>query len=725
MKKQISIFLGLLVLFLLIIFFPSKPVLAAVCEPASDGDVNFSCYFGAVTETQEFFNKEESIGLETSDWDTDASKINDSIDTTGVGFEGSMTTTSERKEIGGKYEAIVIWPYVVTINEIKFSYDWSATGGNVEGYQEVYLCNDYPCNDKWYFIGKNSSVGGIGMYSITNGGPWDNVKQIKFVTSLEVTSGSSGTELEVENFLYELEAWGPKPIMPPTVETKDVDPTTIQPNSVVLSGEIINDGGADSDKRILEWGTESGNYSWSWDCGSGGEGIFSCKAEGLDDDTLYFYRAGAHNESTIWRWGIPKGWGYGEEKSFTTPPLCKDHNVWGWAWSSNIGWISMSCENCDADHDGLTGPKKVGDKGGYAKCPVREFISDYGVDIDPVTGVFSGGAWSSNIGWISFDGAQLDMKTGKVSGRARALAPVGDPNAGGWDGWIKLRGTVQSDGSPYGVYLDSSNYSSDGYSEFRDWAWGGDDTDEEAVIGWVSFNRLNTGAVQDYKVMTDIKVNVPPSVTLKPERIGDYCFKDKPPIRLEWTFTDDPGDFQSAYRVQIDGVDTKKLSSSSEHYFPDLSFNTSYSWKVKVWDNQDAESEWSDWNFFATDPRWPEPDFAESWCPEEPDIGEEIQFCSVFEEGICEQGFCSDMTSSADDKTRCRGAPCVKWEWDFDIAKGAKVDSKEKNPTHSYLVPGDHRARLTVTDALGHDCPTMEFVPANIPLPVWKEIPPF
>ncbi|GAI39347.1 unnamed protein product, partial [marine sediment metagenome] len=244
----------------------------------------------------------------------------------------------------------------------------------------------------------------------------------------------------------------------------------------------------------------------------------------------------------------------------------------------------------------------------------------------------------SCIAKLDFDGTTCGA-AGQVCGWARALAPVGDPNAGGWDGWIKLRGAVQSDGSPYRVYLDSSNYQSLGYSEFRGWAWGGNEgatsaeAESKAVIGWISFNCNNpeTGNVcgaSDYKVMTSINLNVPPSATELNVTEGNYCFAPKPPIFLKWTFDDpDPGDTQSAYQVQIDGIDTGKVPLSSETYSPNLSFNTSYSWRVKVWDNKGAESEWSAWDSFATDPRWPWPEF--DYSPAEPDIGEEIQFCSI------------------------------------------------------------------------------------------------
>jgi hypothetical protein len=53
----------------------------------------------------------------------------------------------------------------------------------------------------------------------------------------------------------------------------------------------------------------------------------------------------------------------------------------GYAWGENIGWISFSCQNTPAT------------------CATA---GNYGVSIDPVTGIFSGRAYGENIGWITF-----------------------------------------------------------------------------------------------------------------------------------------------------------------------------------------------------------------------------------------------------------------------------------------------------------------------------------
>jgi hypothetical protein len=153
-------------------------------------------------------------------------------------------------------------------------------------------------------------------------------------------------------------------------------------------------------------------------------------------------------------------------------------NLSGWAWSGyddgngnkvGVGWISF---NCVSDPD----------------C-----TADYGVRINETNrfpggiGLMSGYAWSPNIGWISFEPADLTGcpsgtctaqmnwvpggTGGTLSGWARALSGISS-GSGGWDGWIKLSSTV---GEPnYGVQLSGNKFS--GY------AWGG-----STNVGWIDW----------------------------------------------------------------------------------------------------------------------------------------------------------------------------------------------------------------------------------------------
>ena len=158
-------------------------------------------------------------------------------------------------------------------------------------------------------------------------------------------------------------------------------------------------------------------------------------------------------------------------------------NVWGWAWSDGIKWISFNSKNCDANNDGVSDGTPV-------ECPTAGMpIANYGVKINRYTGVFSGYAWADlgdgNIGWLSFNRretgnppaapfqfgafdspiAKFD-RTGSVCGEkyqvcgwARFLTACKDnlwddvnkkctgsgagDKAGGWDGWVKLSGTYE------------------------------------------------------------------------------------------------------------------------------------------------------------------------------------------------------------------------------------------------------------------------------------------
>jgi hypothetical protein len=138
----------------------------------------------------------------------------------------------------------------------------------------------------------------------------------------------------------------------------------------------------------------------------------------------------------------------------------------GWAWSSNVGWISFNC---------LTG----------GSCGT----SDYKVRLDDQTGAMSGYAWSSNVGWISFNAADIsgcapnatspniNTKTGFAVGWARVLVPktTSDPY---WNGCIALSGkdfTSPDVSGNRGVTYDVTDKKIKGH------AWGSN------VIGWIKF----------------------------------------------------------------------------------------------------------------------------------------------------------------------------------------------------------------------------------------------
>jgi len=166
--------------------------------------------------------------------------------------------------------------------------------------------------------------------------------------------------------------------------------------------------------------------------------------------------------------------------AFPAEAQIKPTHMEGWAWSSTIGWISMSCENTST-------------------CGT----SNYEVRIDSSRNL-TGYAWSSNIGWIKFGGLSgFPTASGNAGGNARIVESSGvtelqgwaracsgaanvtacsggsNPNAGGWDGWISLKGTN------YSVRFDQNiNQQAVPNTGTTHFAWG------STNIGWIDFSPV-------------------------------------------------------------------------------------------------------------------------------------------------------------------------------------------------------------------------------------------
>jgi hypothetical protein len=125
------------------------------------------------------------------------------------------------------------------------------------------------------------------------------------------------------------------------------------------------------------------------------------------------------NSGDQYTWGENVGWLNAEPGGDGGPGVqVTETQLTGYMWGENIGWVSMSCQNT-GNCAGPAGNWRVTNDGaghlaGYAWAENVGWISfscqntascgtvDYGVQIDPLTGVFSGYAWGDNIGWVSF-----------------------------------------------------------------------------------------------------------------------------------------------------------------------------------------------------------------------------------------------------------------------------------------------------------------------------------
>ncbi len=172
-------------------------------------------------------------------------------------------------------------------------------------------------------------------------------------------------------------------------------------------------------------------------------------------------------------------------------------NLDGFAWSSNVGWISFNCENTDCTD------------------------SNYGVSLGAEQNgqrAFSGFAWSSNVGWVSLNAQDvagcpgggtcapvINTSTNQAQGWGKALAGNND-SGDGWDGWVKLGGQT-TDGQAYAAELVDSRY-------FQGWSWAGENGSNgnpDGVIGWISWscdNRSTCGTAEYRVQFKNVTINV-------------------------------------------------------------------------------------------------------------------------------------------------------------------------------------------------------------------------
>ncbi len=158
--------------------------------------------------------------------------------------------------------------------------------------------------------------------------------------------------------------------------------------------------------------------------------------------------------------------------------------VSGYAWSSTIGWVSLSSAT-----DGSA--------------------VSYGVTSD-ASGNLSGQAWSPNVGWIKFGGLDPDLMPQAGVGTYQNNAKINDNNSpsdstddylegwaivcsiyasgcsgslavssvtGGWDGWISLSGRDQSNANTY-----KANINEDQLETAQSWG--------SEIVGWLGFNII-------------------------------------------------------------------------------------------------------------------------------------------------------------------------------------------------------------------------------------------
>lgn len=438
-----------------------------------------------------------------------------------------------------------------------------------------------------------------------------------------------------------------------------------------------------------------------------------------------------------------------------------DDNVSGWAWNSNVGWISFNSTGCDADcngspctHDGT--------------CPLSGDYKDYGVSIDPSTGEFSGYAWNNNVGWISFQQSETppdnyifnsNCNTGFVCNAPASCTACynsNNHNIYGWakilsmgdDGWIRFdfnEGSIDPTGEDYEAKI------ADG--QLTGWAWNGNEGD--TGIGWISLNcnSLDAGGCLEGKTYTAFAdLNAPPIISDMSAPNWNYdqvCAHNTALIAdLKWKYNDDSGKDGTAYRIKVTGSDLSifdtdqclkdngpsgkcnidfetsvNLSCLEENkyctytldksIFSYMDYGVTYNWEITVWDDADSPATFSGTPFTTYLSEFPNPDNF-TWSPSNFSIDEVVLLSS--------EGNAKYYTGGVEND--CDTNHCT-WEWSDNSGLGnINFTDDTASSTDATFNSADSELRLTVTDTTdgkNYSCASTTKFNVNKKLPTWIE----
>jgi VCBS repeat-containing protein len=326
-------------------------------------------------------------------------------------------------------------------------------------------------------------------------------------------------------------------------------------------------------------------------------------------------------------------------------------NTTGWLWggsddgagnASGLGWISMNNTNPGADGS-----------------------VSYGVTIPTGGGNVTGYAWSENLGWINFDPvgpypASPNYSAKRVGDNLEGWARIvyikealAQGNSGGWEGWIKLKG------SNYGVSIDPSTGALSGY------AW----SDE---LGWIDFSGATTEAS-------------PPSFNYSLSNSGNITVTQGDTGSNTITVTLLSGTTQIV-TLSVSGLPAGASASwpvgksCSPTCNKELSINSGTAddgtYTITVTGSPLSKTTVFD---LIINPPANQPPIADANGPYSGEVNQSISFSS---DGSY------DPDGSID-----------SWEWDFDYdGINFNTDSTQKNPSNSYSTAGSYTIALRVTD---------------------------
>ena len=190
---------------------------------------------------------------------------------------------------------------------------------------------------------------------------------------------------------------------------------------------------------------------------------------------------------------------------------------------------------------------------------------------------------------------------------------------------------------------------------------------------------------------------------------------------FSWVFTSASSNDQSRFQFQVDddsgfgspevdrdftGLSNPSPTTNNQIVYvasaptaDKLTYNNTYYWRVKVYDNSGNDSGWVSGSAFSTATHsYPDVDF--SWQPNSPSVGDNVQFT---DNATCSVG-------------------CSGWSWGF--SDGTPSTSSIQNPIIQFSSDGLKSTTLQVTDTSAYSCSVSKNVDIGTQIPDWREILP-
>ncbi len=208
---------------------------------------------------------------------------------------------------------------------------------------------------------------------------------------------------------------------------------------------------------------------------------------------------------------------------------------------------------------------------------------------------------------------------------------------------------------------------------------------------------------------------------------GDYCCN--PAHFFSWKYSDPAEQNEIRFQFQVDNnsdfsspevnrdysglsnpsptINNQAVSVYISPGSDQIKYNTTYYWRVNVYDSWGDDSGWTNGSSFTTEEHhYPSPDF--DWSPTKINKGEEVDFTN---KSTCYNAFNNAVS-------------CSSWQWNITSAVYLNgTDFTSQDPSVEFTSVGSKTATLHASDEK-YSCYVSHDMDVYVPLPHWKEVAP-